>query len=397
MLPREFPQRSVSPTEALAALHALGGRQVRYEDGRVLNSICTRPLPVAIEAFRRFAHTNLGDNRLFPAAVELEQAVVGMIADLVEWQGAVGNLVSGGTEANLLALWAAREQGRSPRAGRPEIAAGLGVHFSVEKAAALLGLELRRARLDGRGRTDIEDLEACINENTVALVATAGTSELGAVDDVEAVAELGRRHGIYVHVDAATGGFLIPFARGLGHRYPRFDLGVPGLCSITIDPHKYGLSVIPSGCVLFAHPRIQELVAWDSHYKGTQRHTTLLGTRPGGAAAATFAVLTTLGRPGFERLVAECFARRDLLVSELGQRGFTLVTSPELTIVGVRCADPDDVLRRLEEQGWFASVSRRLQALRIVVHRHTPPERLVEFVDALCGVQQGLVAVGGTA
>ena len=66
-----------------------------FKDGRILNSICTGPLPVAVEAYMRTIHTNLGDTRIFPGAKELELKAIAMMSDLFGNKEAVGNIVSG--------------------------------------------------------------------------------------------------------------------------------------------------------------------------------------------------------------------------------------------------------------------------------------------------------------
>jgi tyrosine decarboxylase MnfA len=372
-----LPEFGVPRETVLARLAACTAGDARYADGRVFNSICSQPHPLAVEAWTRHAASNLGDNRLFPGARELEQRVVGLLGDLLGAPDAAGNLVSGGTEANLLALLAAREVA----GGRREIVAPASVHFSIEKAARVLGMRLRLTALDARQCADVGDFERALGSDTAVAVASAGTSELGAVDDVEALAAAARRHGVPLHVDAATGGLIVPFARELGHALPRIDFGVPGVQSITVDPHKYGLAVIPSGGILFRDA--SAAVRFESHYVGTLAHTTLGGTRPGAAAAATYAVLTHLGRAGLRELARGCLAGRQALARDLEARGYSLLVPPQLTIVAVRRADAVEVVERLERRGFLASASRRLAALRLVVHAHHRPEHLSALAAAL--------------
>ncbi len=379
-MPTFFPEHGATREAVLERLAACTAGDARYGDGRVFNSICSQPHPLAVEAYARHVASNLGDNRLFPGAVEIERRVVAMLGDLLGAPEAAGNVVSGGTEANLLALLAARARGR----GRGEIVAPASVHFSIEKAACILGLRLRLTALDERYRADPRDFERALGPDTVAAVVTAGTSELGAVDDVEALGAAARRQGVYLHVDAATGGLIVPFARALGQPLPRIDFGVPGVDSITVDPHKYGLSVIPSGCILFRDPAAA--VRFESHYAGTHVHTTLGGTRPGAAAAAVYAVLTHLGRAGFRALVRDCFAKRDALAADLVARGYTLLVPPQLSIVAVRHPDATHVVALLERRGFVTSASKRIQALRLVVHAHHSPEHLAAFAATLAAV-----------
>ena len=78
----------------------------RYDDGKILCSMCTKPHPIAKKAYRMFFESNLGDSGLFPGSAQLEKEVMQDLAVLLQGKSAAGFLVSGGTEANLLALLA---------------------------------------------------------------------------------------------------------------------------------------------------------------------------------------------------------------------------------------------------------------------------------------------------
>nr|VFK25658.1 MAG: tyrosine decarboxylase/tyrosine decarboxylase / aspartate 1-decarboxylase [Candidatus Kentron sp. MB]VFK29640.1 MAG: tyrosine decarboxylase/tyrosine decarboxylase / aspartate 1-decarboxylase [Candidatus Kentron sp. MB]VFK74850.1 MAG: tyrosine decarboxylase/tyrosine decarboxylase / aspartate 1-decarboxylase [Candidatus Kentron sp. MB] len=377
----QFPNHSSTDGAVLDTLGSYLSEDQAYLEGRVVNSICSEPHPIGVEAFRRAISSNLGDNRVFPGSTRVERIAVRQIGHLLGNPQACGNLVSGGTEANMLALLAAMGD-REPR-GELEIVAPESVHYSVEKAAAVLGIRLVKSRMDTRYRADVDHLAQCITERTVAIVATAGTSELGAVDDIAAIADIAAQHALYFHVDAATGGFLIPFAKALGYDLPAFDFALAGVDSITVDPHKYGLAPIPAGCIVFRSEAHRSRVRFASHYVGTHTHTTIGGTRSGAAAAAVYAVLNRLGFEGFVELTRHLFDMRDYLISLLHEEAYSLLIPPQLSIVAVCCKDPMSMLARLEARGWITSLSKRQQALRIVIHHHLKHEHLCRFVSVL--------------
>lgn len=222
---------------------------------------------------------------------------------------------------------------------------------------------------------------AAVNENTIAAVATAGSSELGVVDAVDDIATALARHGVWLHVDAATGGFIIPFARELGCPLPQFDFEVDGVRSITIDPHKYGLANVPAGAILF---RDQEAYQADSFFLDTPAHTTLLGTRPGSAAVATYAVLEHLGREGFVEITRTNFENTVYLTTQLAEAGYGLLIEPDLNIVVARVPHAAEVSRRLDADGWIVSTSKRFdEGLRLVVARHVTRDVIDAFMPAL--------------
>lgn len=380
--PGGLPARGLSGPVVRRRVAELCAADHAYGDGTVFNSLCSAPLPLAAEVFRDRLEANAGDNRVFPGVHRAERRVTRMLGALMGEPRAAGGIVSGGTEANFLALAAAVRAFRARRPGvRPEVVAGQGVHFSFEKAAALLDVRLVRARLDARYRADVADLRLRVGDRTALVVATAGSSETGAVDDVPALAEVALRAGVPLHVDAATGGFLVPFARALGHDLPDVGFGVPGVSSITLDPHKYGGAPLPAGCLLFRDDSRLSPLRVRSHYRGTHDHWTLLGTRPGAAVLATYAALLSMGHAGYLRQAAELFARRDAFTAFLRDRGHALAFEPELTVVGIRA--PEDALERLEARGVLASRSRRHPFLRVVVHRHHGAAELERFAALL--------------
>lgn len=353
-----------------------------YAGGSIFNSICSAPLPLSAAVFAERIAANMGDNRVFPSLREIEGRITAMLGELLGHPSASGALVSGGTEANLLAVSAAlRARGRGP--GRPQILLPQSAHFSFDKIAALLDVELCHAATDGQHRLVVEDLRRRICARTALIVVTAGTSECGAVDDVPAAAQIAQAAGLPLHVDAATGGFLIPFARELGYALPASDFTVPGVTSVTVDPHKYGYAPVPAGYLLFRDPGPMDALRCASHYHGTAPHVALLGTRPGASAAAVYAALAHLGRGGYRRAVGDLFAMRGRLLARLRQRGYALAYEPDLTVIGIRLPDPIAALRALESAGLIASVSRRWRFLRLVLHRHLCDRDLERLLDAL--------------
>jgi tyrosine decarboxylase/tyrosine decarboxylase/aspartate 1-decarboxylase len=353
---------------------------------RVLNSICTQPHPLGVEMAAAAAHTNLGDVRIFRGTKRIERKVVQLLLDLLANPGGSGNLVSGGTEANLIAMLVARESARARGrlTGRPEVVVSSTVHFSFTKIFGLLGLTPVIVPVDDRLRLPAGEVAARINEHTIAVVATAGSSEFGVIDAVDEIGAAISGRDVHLHVDAATGGFIIPFARELGHDLPPFDFTVEGVDSITVDPHKYGLVNVPAGAILFRDAQDAERFAFDSFFIDTPTHHTFLGTRPGAAAVATYAVLEHLGRSGFLDITRINFDVTKYLVTRLRAAGHELAIEPELNIVVVRMPHAARISQQLESYGWIVSTSKRFgETLRLVVTRHVTAEVVDEFLPAL--------------
>jgi glutamate/tyrosine decarboxylase-like PLP-dependent enzyme len=353
-----------------------------YADGTVFNSICSEPLDLAAEVFAAHLSTNMGDHRIFPSLPRAAGLVTAMLGDLLGRAEAGGVPTSGATEANLLAVLIAVRRHRGP--GFPRIVLGRNAHFSLEKIIAMLPVEPVWIELDDHYRIDPEKVCVEAERSAPALVVlTAGTSECGAVDDIAAIAPRCAAAGVRVHVDAATGAFLVPFAVEAGHPISPCGFTVEGVESISVDPHKYGGAPIPSGYLLTRDLRDLEELRSLSHYHGAADHFGLLGTRPGAAVLATYAALRLLGRDGFRAAAGEVFARRSLLLRLLGEAGLSLRFAPDLMVVGVAHPDPMAAQLELERRGLIASVSRRYGFIRIVVHLHQTPGQLTGLVGQL--------------
>lgn len=337
--------------------------------------MCTAPHPLAVEAHARFTETNLGDPEHFPGTAALEQDVLRDCVALMHGGATAGaRLLTGGTEANLFALFMAREI-----TGRRGIVAPEHAHFSFEKAARLLNMEITSVP-DRDHRADVAAMRGAIDRDTAVVVAVAGTTELGLVDDIAGLARAMRGGGVRLHVDAAFGGYVLPFLEDP----PRFDLAVAGVDSVSLDPHKGGMATIPSGVLVTRRARDWDAVAVDTPYVSTQRQSQLLGTRPGAAAAATWAVHRRLGRSGYRRVVAECLRITDLLAAGIERLGFELVTRPELNVVTFRTGSPASALaRRLAASGFRLNVVPRFDGLRIVVNPHVTEAAARRFLRAL--------------
>jgi aromatic-L-amino-acid/L-tryptophan decarboxylase len=187
---------------------------------------------------------------LAPAFVQIEQQTIRWIADLFDFpQSAQGILTTGGSLANFSAVVTARE---AVGGGGGTIYVDDQAHHSILKAAALAGFSpdadtIRVIPSDENLRMDVDALEHNIkrDQRPFLVVASAGTTNTGAVDDLDAIADIAHTHNLWLHVDAAYGGFFQLTERGK-HRLH----GIEKADSITLDPHKGMFLPYGSGCLL---------------------------------------------------------------------------------------------------------------------------------------------------
>jgi tyrosine decarboxylase/aspartate 1-decarboxylase len=350
-------------------------RDFTYDSGRIVGSMCTSPHPLARKVYSLFLDKNLGDAGLFPAAAEIEKETVRMIGTLLSNPEASGHIVTGGTEANVLALWTAKRLAKKTRC---EVIVPASAHCSFDKAADLLGLKIVKIRLK-RFQVDVGAVKKAVNPNTIAIVGIAGTTALGAVDPIDELSELALEKSLYLHVDAAFGGFVLPFLKDLGYDVPDFDFSVPGVCSLTVDPHKMGLAPIPAGGILFRNAKLRKKMSWGIPYLsgGETEHATLVGTRSGASAIAVWTVMRHLGGEGYRKIVKNCMRLTSKLVEEIGKiEGLGTAMEPVMNIVGVK-SDVLNIRRMAAElrlREWAISLFPR--HLRVVIMPHVREEHL---------------------
>ncbi|MFC7764987.1 pyridoxal phosphate-dependent decarboxylase family protein [Leucobacter soli] len=283
--------------EALAELGRRLGEMYPYGDVRYIGQIL-KPPPGRVGGERRHRPDQPQQPRARrgPATAHLEKEAVADLARMFGMPQHLGHLTSSGTIANLEALFVAREL-------RPEgvVLSSEAAHYTHKRMCALLRMEHETVPQDEGGRMDVEALERRLEQGGVSLVvATLGTTSLGALDPVHRILELGRRYGVRVHVDAAYGGFHVLLAGDDPTVDPAPFRALPEADSIVVDPHKHGLQAFGCGSVLFADPSVGSLYLHDSPYTYFTSDELHLGeislecSRPGAPAAAFWATTRVL-------------------------------------------------------------------------------------------------------
>ncbi|MGA7525173.1 MAG: aminotransferase class V-fold PLP-dependent enzyme [Acidobacteriaceae bacterium] len=195
------------------------------------------------------------------ASSRMEVEAVRELAGMVGWAEYLGHLTSGGTFANLEALWVA---GRMA-AGKTVVASEQ-AHYTHGRISGVLQLPFAAVGTDARGRMDLKALEEAVRGGAVGtVVATLGTTAVGAVDPLEEILELRKKYGFRVHVDAAYGGYF-RLASTLGAEAERAFARMGEADSVVIDPHKHGLQPYGCGCVLFRDAGMGRWYKHDSPY-----------------------------------------------------------------------------------------------------------------------------------
>lgn len=313
------------------------------------------------------------------AFTPLERQVLGMMHRLVYNQDddfyeqimhsaehSLGAFCSGGTVANITALWVARNNLLKPDGQFSGVAkAGLykalkhygydGVailvsergHYSLKKAADILGIgrdNVIAIRTDDNNRIDCAALaNECArleseNIKVMSIVGIAGTTETGNIDSLTDIAAIAKQYNCHFHVDAAWGGATL-----LSHKYRYLLDGIALADSVTIDAHKQMYVPMGSGLVVFKDPKLVSAIEHHAEYilrKGSKdlgSHT-LEGSRPG-MAMMLYSSMHIISRPGYEMLINQSIEKAQYFAGLISaDNDFELMTAPELCLLTYRYA-----------------------------------------------------------
>jgi glutamate/tyrosine decarboxylase-like PLP-dependent enzyme len=383
-----------------------------FPDAHYAGQMLKPPAAIAWAAYATAMLLNPNNHALDggPATAAMEKEAVAALAGMFGFESHLGHLTASGTIANLEALWVAREL----HPDRP-IVSGENAHYTHARVSAVLGARQETLPENAYGRLDLDALEQRLRRGGVGtVVATTGTTALGALDDVDAIADLCAGHGARLHVDAAYGGFFALLADGArpGVAAAPFE-AIARADSIVVDPHKHGLQPYGCGCVLFADPGVGRLYAHDSPYTYFTSEELHLGeislecSRAGAAAAALWTTLRALPleRSGLGRhLAAARTAALEVAAALDADPRTALVVTPETDIVcvlpaGASAAEAAGAAERafatLAADGWHVATLR----LRTDWLRRTHPEVAADAPATValrcCLLKEGHAAVAG--
>ena len=340
------------------------------------------PHPVARAAYALATWINPNNHALDGgrASSKMEIEAVQGLATMFEWPTHIGHLTSGGTFANLEALWIAGQL-------HPDktILASDQAHYTHHRISGVLTLPFNSVATDPRGRLDLDALESRLQQGDVGtVVATLGTTALGAVDPLPEILTLRDRYGFRIHADAAYGGYFT-LAKNLDAEAADSFAALASVDSIVVDPHKHGLQPYGCGCVLFRDPSVGRFYKHDSPYTYFTSDELHLGeislecSRAGASAVALWATqralpLTPDGE--FSGMLQTCRAAALELHSRIRASAmFIAPIPPQLDIVvwAVRGSTPEESSARARAL-FDATARRNLHLALVTLPRSCFPE-----------------------
>ena len=343
------------------------------------------------------------------AFTPLERQTLGMMHNLIYQQSdsfyenylhsaehALGSFCSGGTVANITALWIARNQllapdGKFPGVAKAGLAAAyrhygyenIGVmssnrgHYSLSKTVDVLGIgrdnmltvHSPSQKLDPEQALKLGKEYQANGNKLLAIVGVAGTTETGHVDPLDELADVAKELDCWFHVDAAWGGATL-----FSERYRSKLAGIEKADSVTIDAHKQMYVPMGAGMALFKDPKHSNAVRHHAQYilrEGSKDlgATTLEGSR-NGMAMMVYSSLHIFGRRGYELLINKCIELALEFASMINAHpDFELMTQPTLSLLTYRLRPR--VLANLEKmpESEFKDINEKLDSLTVAVQK----------------------------
>lgn len=321
---------------------------------------------------------NFIDHDEYPQTEKIHSRVITMLGHMLHAPAdaqPVGTATVGSSEAIMLGLlahklsWRARRRAAGQPADHPNVVMGADVHTCWEKFATYFDVEARVVPME-RGRYTLgpEEARPFIDENTIAVGAVMGTTYTGGLDDVTGLAalldDLQQRHGwdIPIHVDGASGGFILPFVR------PdlEWDFRVPRVRSINVSNHKFGLVYPGMGALLFRDSSAlpDEMVFNITYLGGSMPNCSLNFSRSAMPIVLQYYNFLRLGREGYRRIMLNALENAGELAARLVGTGVFESLSAEsgLPIVAMRLKDAseggpalraEDLADDLRRRGWI--------------------------------------------
>ncbi len=411
----QIPARGRDKAEILSDLQAFHDSDIAWKTGRIwsmMYSVDEEHKTLVEEAYRSFLTENYISPFTFASLQRMEQEVIAMSKNLLNGPESVcGTMTSGGTESIFLCVYTYREWARKnrPQVQHPELVMSSTTHPAFEKAAHILNIKIRRAKVDENQAAQPAEMAKLVNKNTILIVASAPSYPHGILDPVQEIAVLAQKHQLPLHVDACVGGFMLPWVEKLGYSMPAWDFRVPGVTSMSADAHKFGYGAKGASVLLFSkmdYLRHQFFVSteWAG---GVYASSTLMGSRSGGPIAAAWTAMQHLGQNRYLDLAREIMEGVDRL--KMGLEGI-----PEVQIIGhpamnilAYCTHrnkPDIfvVADLLIEKGWVLDRQHLPNSIHLTVMRHNLPvigQYLSDLKEAIATAKANpnLVAQGEAA
>ncbi|MBK23127.1 MAG: aspartate aminotransferase family protein [Halobacteriovorax sp.] len=373
-----LPKNGIEKGELFSQMEAVRKNDIKWKEGKAFSLVFNggqELSDIIKEAYCLFFSENGLNPSAFPSLKKFENEVVGMTAGLLNGgEKAAGTMTSGGTESILMAIKTAREWAKEnkPHIKEPELIMPISAHPAFNKGGHYFGVKVISIPTKKDYRADVEAMKAAINENTIMLVGSSPSYPQGVIDPIQDIASLAQENNLLMHVDACVGGIVLPYYKKLGADIPPFDFSVPGVTSMSVDLHKYGYAAKGASVVLYKNKELRRhqfyvTTDWPGGMYGSPA---VLGTRPGGAIAAAWAIMNYLGEEGYLKLIGkikettEEFKRRIANLNDIQVAG-----EPDMSVICLisNTIDVFQVGDAMAKRGWHMDMQQDPNGLHLTI------------------------------
>lgn len=400
----QIPSQGLPRETIVSALEQARANDVPWRDGKLYAYVFDGGKEVeeiGKHAYMAYLSENGLDPTTFKSLLTFENDLIDMARrHLGGDDKVVGNFTSGGTESIILAVKTAREVFRKKHPGvRPQMIVPATAHAAFHKAAHYLDVDIVSTDVDPETfRAVPAAVAAAINERTMLIVASACSYAHGVVDPVRELAAMARERDILCHVDGCMGGFLLPYFRRLGQPVEEFDFRVPGVTSMTMDFHKYGLCPKGASVVLYRDEKLRQhqifaCADWSGY---TMINNTIQSSKSGGPMAAAWAVLQFVGDEGYLSFARGLMQARDEIVAGVEQvKGLRVMGRPEMSLVAFTSDELSvfAIADEMKSRGFHVQAQLRHGVSKENLHVSIQPSNVKWSADFLVALRASVEAV----
>ena len=367
---------------------------IKYRDGRVSGSTYSNNLnldKMLVKLFPYFNKSNPLHTNLYPCVRKMEQECIAIMIQLFNGnKETCGVFTSGGTDSILMACKTYRDYSLKEKGiSSPEIIVSSSAHCAFNKACKYFNIKLVVIPTTEKGYYDIYKLNKKINKNTILIVGSTPSYNLGLIDQCCSLNSIALKHKIPLHLDACIGSFLINFTDY------KYDFSLDGVTSISADFHKYGQSPKGASSILYKNREFMKYQYFiDEKWSGgIYASSTFSGSRCGNIVALTWATLMYFGNDGYKSnynhivLLKTYFINKIKRIPELYIYG-----NPQLSIIGVNSnsLNINLIADELKSKKWEVNVIQNPEGFHFCITSYHTKEVIDNFLYDLNNIVNNL-------
>lgn len=335
------------------------------------------------QIYSYFSKSNPLHTNVFPAIRKMENDLVKMMINFFDGdEDVVGCFTAGGTESILLACKTYRDRAHLQGITKPNMIVSSTAHCAFHKAAKYFQIELVTIPCLENGKFDLDKLTSAITHNTILVVASAPSYNLGIIDPIEEMGQICLSNEVGFHVDCCMGAFLINFSP------EKYSFNVPGVTSISADYHKYGQSPKGASVVMYENRELMkhQYYIYENWSGGVYATCTMLGSKNGNIVALTWATVMYLGLESYRNKYSDIINNTRYLKEKIKDiPELFIYGEPKLNILalGSKKININILGETLKKQGWSINMIQNPGGFHFCVTSYHTTQVLDRFIQEL--------------